>query len=56
MKERLYIIFFVLVTLLTSPLVAKAQKTVIHAGTLLDVPGQRSKSKQSVVIEFGKLG
>lgn len=55
MKERLYIIFFVLVTLLTSPLVAKAQKTVIHAGTLLDVPGQRSKSKQSVVIEFGKI-
>ncbi len=44
-----------IVTLSAAVNVANAQSTIIHAGTLLSVPGERPSSEQSLVVRDGRV-
>lgn len=54
-KSRLSKILLASLTALTFSLPTVAAIKVIHAGTLLDVPGNKPKTSQTLVIEEGKI-
>ena len=45
----------ILASLLAIPAIADEHTTIIHAGTLLAVPGEAAKNNQSIIIEGGRI-
>lgn len=54
MRHPVYCLAVLCVSLVTTP-VASASTTIIHAGTLLAVPGQPAKPEQTIIIEGERI-